>query len=126
MTDDETIIGSVITDAKRLVKTLESELAAARQEAADGTAELRRYVEGNGFTWCDDESTVFNATTAIGLMGGALAAQKEKIRKMLTVDRVCELYDEWIEPSDDPADHCDFDVWIKRKLEAAEVRNGDA
>jgi len=125
MTDDETIIGSIIDDARRLVKTLESQLAAARQEAADGTAELRRYVEANGFAWCDEESTVFNVTTALGWMGGALATQKETIRKLLTVDRVCELYNEWLNETDDTA-NCDFDVWIKRKLEAADVRKGEA
>lgn len=39
---------------------------------AAGIAELRRYVEGNGFKWCEDEDAVFNVTTALGLMGGTI------------------------------------------------------
>lgn len=44
-----------------------------------GTAELRRYVEGNGFTWCDDEDTVFNVTTALGWMGGTIEALRDEL-----------------------------------------------
>lgn len=52
------------------------ELFSLNHSIAAGTRELRAYVEGNGFTWIEDESTVFNVTTAIGLMGGTIEAYK--------------------------------------------------
>lgn len=61
------------------IARLTADNAALREQLSKGTAELRRYVEGNGFTWCEDESTVFNVTTAIGLMGGQIEAQKQNV-----------------------------------------------
>ena len=57
--------------------------AAARQAAeaamSAGCAELRRYVEGNGFLWQSDQSAVFNATTAIGLLAGQAVTATERM-----------------------------------------------
>jgi hypothetical protein len=52
---------------------------AAACELAAGTAELRRYVESNGFVWCETESTVFNVTTAIGLLAGTIEALRAEL-----------------------------------------------
>jgi hypothetical protein len=64
-----------------------------------GTAELRRYVEGNGFQWCDDESTVFNVTTALGLMGGsidALRAENERLHdNVVRLDEIIRMIDRY-------------------------------
>ena len=49
-------------------------IAELETELERGAHELRRYVEGNGFEWQEDETAVWNATTAIGWLGGALAA----------------------------------------------------
>ncbi len=57
-----------------------------QEELEDGTKELRRYVEGNGFTWCEYETTVFNVTTALGLLGGeikALVGQRKELQAEL-------------------------------------------
>lgn len=56
-----------------------AELADLERQVDAGTRELRRYVEGNGFTWCEDEDTVFNVTTAIGWMGGAIDELHRKL-----------------------------------------------
>lgn len=52
------------------------------QQVEAGTQELRRYVEGNGFTWCEEETTVFNVTTALGLLGGTVEAQNGIIQQL--------------------------------------------
>lgn len=83
----------LINSLRRLIQTTEhgresaweldrKHIAEMEAELAAGARELRRYVEGNGFQWCDDESTVFNVTTAIGLMGGTLAILNPKVKEL--------------------------------------------
>lgn len=62
-------------DERVRLEDLEAQLSA-------GTTELRRYVEGNGFEWCEQESTVFNVTTAIGWLSGALQEAQRKLAEM--------------------------------------------
>lgn len=56
---------------KQRVEELEQDFAAQR-------AEIRKYVEGNGFTWQDE----FNATTAIGWLAGTVETLKEKVAEL--------------------------------------------
>ena len=51
-------------------------------EMREDSNELRRYVEAAGFTWQEDCSAVFNATTAMGWMNGSLDRCKEELQKI--------------------------------------------
>ena len=73
-------------DSSTTGRDLLAELASLREQSKQltaGTAELRRYVEGNGFTWQEDETTVFNVTTAIGWLGGTVGTLRERVRELV-------------------------------------------
>lgn len=48
-----------------------------QDEVNAGIREMRLYVEGAGFEWCEDESAVFNVTTALGLLRGTIGNLNE-------------------------------------------------
>lgn len=52
------------------------------EEYDAGVAELKRYVEANGFTWQEDQTVVFNVTTAMGWMGGEIETCHETINAL--------------------------------------------
>lgn len=104
--DDDEFLDMIGTDHIEETIGLGNEVAhlvverdALRAEVKAGTAELRRYVEGNGFQWCDDESTVFNVTTALGLMGGsidALRAENERLHdNVVRLDEIIRMIDRY-------------------------------
>ena len=65
---------------------VETAWRACECELASGTAELRRYVEHNGFTWCETENTVFNVTTTIGHLAGTIDALRAEIAALMADD----------------------------------------
>jgi DNA repair exonuclease SbcCD ATPase subunit len=79
-------------DAYKISVDRVQELDTLKEQMRKGTAELRRYVEGNGFTWCDEESTVFNVTTAIGWMGGAIDALRKENEELKNIPLREELH----------------------------------
>lgn len=67
---------------------LEREISMYIDQMDKGIAIMRRYVEANGFQWNEDQSVVFNVTTAIGWMGGTIEALREKEGKYKAVFKV--------------------------------------
>lgn len=65
-----------------------AEIARLREELANGSAEVRRSVEANGFEWQEGESAVWHAVTAIGLYRGtidSLREENERLRRRLEI-----------------------------------------
>lgn len=53
-----------------------------QDEVEAGIREMRLYVEGAGFEWCEDESAVFNVTTALGLLRGTIDNLQDEIKAL--------------------------------------------
>lgn len=66
-----------LQEMARTLVELEGKVASLKLVQDGERNEIRKYVEGNGFQWQDDRSTAFNATTAIGWLGGALETAKK-------------------------------------------------
>ena len=106
--------GTIPTTMPSNEEILEQRLAAVIAELRRGSAELRKYVEGNGFEWNENETTVFNVTTAIGLLGGTV----EELRKHLAAAEArCERLRELLKDEswrmgrgDEPYDWNDADI----------------
>ena len=67
-------VRDIVADKVSRIVELQAELDA-------GAKELRRYVEGNGFIWCEEETTVFNVVSALGWMGGEIKMCHERLDK---------------------------------------------
>lgn len=77
MNIDDYIGASIHTDYQ--IATLRQQLADTIANRDAGVIELRKWVEGAGFTWCEDETAVFNVTTALGWLRGEVESSHERI-----------------------------------------------
>jgi hypothetical protein len=84
-----------LNHAMKRAEVAEAALQALKENVRAGVAEMRRYVEANGFEWQDSLCDVDNVTTAIGWLGGALETANRMLREQISPGRQLCKSDSW-------------------------------